>query len=121
MKYKDVIIVDENNNPMIWDEESHQLVYCTDDTWRNEPVPVETYTVKKAARLISKTIANRLKWNMSPGKYKTMPFSYPMRKSIYTHKYNILYEQDENKGVSKNKFTAKKLFRAYYWHNDYCG
>lgn len=82
-KYKDVIIVDEDNRPMSWSESNEQLVMCTNDTWEDEHTPVETYTVKKAQRLIAKTIANRNRWNMSPGIYRTMPFNYPIRKKFF--------------------------------------
>lgn len=82
-KYKDVIIVDEDNRPMSWSESNEQLVMCTNDTWEDEHTPVETYTVKKAQRLIAKTIANRKNWNMSPGIYRTMPFNYQIRKKFF--------------------------------------
>lgn len=109
-KYKDVIIVDEDNRPMSWSESNEQLVMCTNDTWEDEHTPVETYTVKKAQRLIAKTIANRNRWNMS------MPDS--------IHKGDIIYLDDEAnvfwvdyKGYTADELTKyPHLFQPLPWY-----
>lgn len=79
-KYTHVIITDESGKPMAWDEVSKQICYCTDNNWESTPFPVTTYTIKKAARLITKSVRNRKRWKMGETKYKTMPFDYPARK-----------------------------------------
>jgi hypothetical protein len=75
MKNKLVIITDENRKPMAWHEGSKQICYCTDQDWQDEPLAVRAYTVPEAAEVIKKTIRNRKRWGMSPGVYKTMPFT----------------------------------------------
>lgn len=78
--FKDVIITDDENRPMAWDEYSKQLCYCTDSEWIDIPHPVETYSQSKATKLIRKSFEYRAKNNLSPTEYKTMPFVYPIRK-----------------------------------------
>lgn len=76
--YNRVIIVDENNAPMVWERAANgsgQLVYCTDERWQDEYTPVRSYTMRTAKGLIKKTIENRTKWKMKPGNYRTMPFA----------------------------------------------
>lgn len=75
-KYNRVIVVDEDNRPMVWESsrEGGQLVYCTDERWQDEHTPVRSYAIRTAKGLIKKTIQNRKKWKMEPGIYRTMPF-----------------------------------------------
>ncbi len=81
--FKYVIITDEDNRPMAWSENSFQLCYCTDHSWKGStPHPVEAYTIAKAIRLIEKSKAMRKKNNFSPTVYKTMPFNNTLKKKI---------------------------------------
>lgn len=72
--FKHCIITDAVGKPMVWDEYSKQLVYCTDEHWQDDHTPVRMYSKLRARQLINKTINNREKWKMSPGAYKLMPF-----------------------------------------------
>lgn len=69
-KYTHYIVVDENRNPMSFQD--GQFVYCETDGFRN-PFPVKLYTFKEAKELIKKTITYRTNCNFSVGTYKLMP------------------------------------------------
>lgn len=86
-KYKYVIIVDENNRPMAWDELGKQLAYCTNDRWEDEHHPVVFYTILKAKKLIAKSTINKRINNLSPIKYFTMPFDLNYRQELELKKF----------------------------------
>lgn len=74
-KFKKVIIIDlDGGKPMVWDERSKQLVYCTNQDWKDKHTPLRAYSQTKAKELIRKTKLHRSRWKMSTGDYKLMPF-----------------------------------------------
>lgn len=72
-KYKNVIITDEDNKPMTFQD--GQLCYNTDSDWQDTHFPIQVYTRGYASRLITKSQLYRKRrgWDV-PG-YKMMPVS----------------------------------------------
>jgi len=79
-KFRHVIIIDsKTGKPMTWDNNSSQLVFCTNENWQDKHTPCTFYTKLKAKKFIEKTIDNRTSWKMQPGEYLTIPFLLPIR------------------------------------------
>lgn len=77
MKFEDFkycIVVDDENQPMVWSPPDEQLCYCQDEFWEDDILPLKVVTVTEARRQIRLSKKNRKRWGYENDiKYKLIP------------------------------------------------